>query len=178
MTIIGISGKPEVGKDHMAKMLAGHGYVRESLADRIRELTMQVTGLTMRQLREHPYKDEPVPEFNNKTPRELTIEMGASVETVFGPEIWNIMTDNVINEEGYDKVVIPDLRTPVQADWIKKQGGFLVRIECNSGPHKYDIENQLDKDNYPVKNWDFIVEKSMWFRDPVRTIQSIIYLLE
>tara|TARA_Y100001973_G_scaffold104152_1_gene173217 strand:- start:1085 stop:1609 length:525 start_codon:yes stop_codon:yes gene_type:complete len=159
---VGINGKPGTGKDTLADyFVKNFHFTKLSLADQIRNVTMAATGLSLDALRNHPEKDIPIEEFFNKTGRELTIEVGISIERLLGPSIWNNLLDKIIKKNNFSKIVVPDIRTQVQANWIKEHNGILIKIESNE-KSLYYIENQLN--NY--KHWDFIITKEEWFQGP------------
>lgn len=159
--LIGISGKPGSGKDTMAEMfIEKYGFIRLSLADQIRRVTIEATGLTMSTLRSHRYKDDPLENFNDKTPRQLTIEIGDAIESVLGCDIWTNLLQRKI-EDSDSHVVIPDIRTKQQAKWIHDIGGILVRIESVGDASFHPIENQLDD----FADWDAWISKDDWFKD-------------
>lgn len=141
--IIGLSGRPGCGKSTVAAALLRRGFVELALADRLRKVAMRVTGLSFEDLVEHPGKDTIVPEFG-KTPREITIEVGRAFDRFLGRDYLSNVIDSEMKKRNITEVVIPDIRTKAQAEWIKsKEDGILIRI---SSPEvsKYEIERELD----------------------------------
>lgn len=169
--VIGISGWPGCGKDTLASYFVRFcsRFTRCSLADLIREVAVVATGLSYKRLFEHPGKDEPVASFGNKTPRELTIEIGKGVEFALGYHIWHQRLEQKIYAEGLTNVVVPDIRTPFQAQWVKDHArGFLIRIESQRETYS-PIECMLD--NYG--DFDIVVSKDDWFEHPELIFERI-----
>lgn len=159
--IVGLSGKPGSRKDTLALAFIGHircklgiqgeslSYYRISLGDQIRRVAAAISGIGVPQLASHPFKDEYNVPWFNMTPRKLTIEAGKAIEGHFGVGIWEYMAERMMHaiQEVHCKdyaFICTDIRTPHQADWIKKHGGLLIRLDNGVGELPEPIENMLD----------------------------------
>ena len=146
--IIGISGKIGSGKDTFGELLAAQldGRVeRYALADKLRLITEIVSGIRMTTTHEvgKPFCNE----IRNYTQDQKNIiikqfdkTIGETLQLV-GTELFRNNYDNDIwvkslfNEELYDKldngkiIIIPDVRFVNEADYILKEGGYLIRLQ-------------------------------------------------
>ena len=169
--IIGISGKPGAGKDMLAAYFVKYcrRFSRCSLGDIIRELTSAITGLSYERLFQHPGKDMPVEEYRGLTPRELTIQVGKCVEFAFGFHIWHLRLEQKIHQQGLTNVVVPDIRTHFQAQWVKDhENGVLIRIEGGRATHS-PIECMLDRFN----DFDIVINEEEWWENPLLVFRKI-----
>lgn len=130
MVLIGLSGKARSGKDAVADTcVSAYGWRKFKLADPLKKITRDIFGLSMAHtdgdLKEKPLGPGAI------TPRELMIsvgKLGRSVE----PNFWvNRLRDDLLKtpQAQMGTYIIADVRFINEAEWIKKHGGFLVRLE-------------------------------------------------
>jgi hypothetical protein len=146
--IIGISGKIGSGKDTFAELLAEQlrGKVeRHALADKLRLIIETVSGIRMttthkankpfcNEIRNYTQdqKNIVIKQFN-KTIGEMLQLVGTDLfRDNYDSDFW---LKSLFNKELEDKmingkiVVVPDVRFVNEADYILKEGGFLIRLE-------------------------------------------------
>jgi hypothetical protein len=146
--IIGISGKIGSGKDTFAELLAEqlHGKVeRHALADKLRLITEIISGIRMTTTHEanKPFCNEIrnyTQDQKNIVIKQFDKTIGETLQLVgtdlfrdnYDTDIW---VKSFFNEELDTKlnngkiIVIPDVRFVNEADYILKEGGYLIRLE-------------------------------------------------
>jgi hypothetical protein len=146
--LIGISGKIASGKDTFAELLAEqlHGKVeRHALADKLRLITEIISGIRMTTTHEanKPFCNEIrnyTQDQKNIVIKQFDKTIGETLQLVgtdlfrdnYDTDIW---VKSFFNEELDTKlnngkiIVIPDVRFVNEADYILKEGGYLIRLE-------------------------------------------------
>jgi hypothetical protein len=129
MIVIGISGKRGAGKSLLSEYLSGFGYESISLASPIKYICRRDFSLTPEQT-DGVFKESPThykkADGTFWTPREIMIHVGQSYRFV-NPDFWiDRLYRSLDTSENYS---IPDVRFKNEADRIKGEGGFLVRLE-------------------------------------------------
>ena len=110
------------GKDTVADYLVEkHGFKKYALSKYIYEIAYNVFGIP----------------FGTKPPRELLHHIGESLRE-YDAMVWIKKTLQDINEEGYDKVVITDVRKGLEHFYLKEMGYNNVMVYC-------DIETALER---------------------------------
>lgn len=176
--IIGISGKPGSGKDFLANMFVNKArhFTRISLADSIRSVVQVVTGLSMDSMRSHPEKDKPLEKYNGRSARQLTIETASAIESVYGLEVWSAILERRIRDQGLANIIVPDIRTLQQAQWVLDQPkGMLIRLESpSSNKPEHPIECLLDHYNF----WSYVIHVSQFRQDSSAEFKKLCSTLE
>lgn len=174
MFILGISGKRGAGKDLLATILGYRGFKNYPFAGALKEKVRQELNLTKEQtdgkLKEEPTKllrVVPITPINGVetveasywTPRQMMIEYGKFYRQ-FDNLFWvkkvfaslKALPDNTL-------ITISDVRFKNEADYIKEQGGYLIRLQRNPKLNIYgadltdESETQLDE----YQGFDYVV---------------------
>jgi len=123
MKIIAITGYARSGKDTLADELVSELSplaVKVAIADRIKVklaalLDCNISEFALRELR-----DKPNSKFPHYTNRELLQWAGEFIRAKLGQDFWlKASLDPLRNYDG--TVVIPDVRLPFEADWLRSQ---------------------------------------------------------
>ncbi len=152
MILLAISGKRKSGKSFLADMLAnGFGFKHLSFAKTLKAKLRQDLGLSVHHT-DGALKEVPLPEYNNKTPRQLMIEFGGFYRTLdsmfWVKELKKELLSTPQAQTG--RYVIADLRFKNEANWVKEHGGKIVRLnrdESLTGPNIDDL-SETGLDNY------------------------------
>lgn len=172
MFILGISGKRGAGKDLLANILHYRGFRNYPFAGVLKDKVRQELQLTKEQtdgkLKESPtkflrrnYTNENGLEVAQSvwTPREIMIEYGKFYRG-FDPLFWvkkvfeslKVLPDTSL-------ITISDVRFKNEADYIKEQGGKLIRLERDPKLNIYKTElndpSETELDSY--QGFDYIV---------------------
>jgi hypothetical protein len=166
--IIGVSGKAGAGKDTAAKMLeviyANPEITFEDYCDKKYKNFVDVqtvhfadmlkeTAMTMCILGEDDvntqYGKKQTIEWLGITVRELLQKLGTCVRQGIDNLFWiKLLFANI---EGWDNVIIADVRFPEEVEAIKERGGIILRLERDgAGAGNHISETALDDYN----DWD------------------------
>lgn len=130
VTVIGMSGYAQSGKDTIGKMLSEVGFERASFADRIRESLYALDPKISEDERISDAVNEKGWELaKTSTPevRALLQRLGSEVgRDLLDENLWVTMTLRKV-EDGA-KVVVTDCRFPNEAEAIKRLGGEMWRV--------------------------------------------------
>lgn len=140
MAVIALAGQKRSGKDSAADALVSLGYTKFAFADAVRTCVAQLDpivghwrgyglvrlsdafaeGWTWETIKGSSYSDEV---------RRLLQHMGTEVgRTVLGEQCWVDVADKHIALRRSDNWVIPDCRFANEAQWVRRNGGIVVRI--------------------------------------------------
>ena len=165
MLLVGISGKRGSGKDLLASLLVErHGYCRLSFAEELKRRVREDFGLTKEQTDGSKKEDNTqyiksiIPPNAGPedtvvafmwTPRDIMIEYGQFFRK-FDPNYW---VNKVFKSAEGEKLCVSDVRFKNEADYIKKLGGIVVRLERKPelnvyGPNQIDDVSETDLDSY------------------------------
>lgn len=171
MFILGISGKRGAGKDLLANILHYRGFRNFPFAGALKEKVRQDFQLTKEQtdgkLKEVPTKlvrmpnspESTDPNHGFWTPRQIMIEYGQFFRQ-FDKDFWvRKVFESLKAQPDNSLITISDVRFKNEANYIKEQGGFLIRLERNPKLNMYgepiDDISEKDLDNYD--GFDYIV---------------------
>ena len=167
--IIGISGKAESGKDTAAKMLeviyGNPGISYEDFknknykgfvdiqtvhfADMLKETAMTMCILGEDDVNTQYGKKQTI-EWLGITVRELLQKLGTCVRQGIDNLFW--IKSLFANIEGWDNVIIADVRFPEEVQSIKERNGLIIRID-RSGAGAGDHISETALDDYT--DWDY-----------------------
>lgn len=127
MVLIGLIGYKNAGKDTLADYLVReHGFEKHAFADPVKEVCRIMFHLTPEQLTD-PEAKETVDERWGTTPRKMMQKVGTDmVRAQLGDDFWLRHMDARVQRK--EKVVVSDVRFPNEAEWVRQNGGVLVRI--------------------------------------------------
>jgi hypothetical protein len=144
--IIGIGFKKQSGKDEFFKIAARRfphvKIIRHAFADELKiyvwESFLRPFGISM-----NHYND---PEFYIKI-RPVIQSVGMFLRDLAGPDYWINKVSEKIRSDSIN--IITDVRLRNERDWVKSQGGTMIRINRKTELHDSHIsENDLDDDSY------------------------------
>lgn len=157
--IIGIIGRVGSGKDTTAKMLRNVlGGTIMKFATPLKEIISIITGCSIQDLENQSFKTQELPEYllNNKanitTYRQLLQFLGTELfKGYLDDDFWiKVNSNKILEEEKKSKIVyISDVRFQNELDFIRSNGGFVIKLERFSDtPISHSSENidQLEAD--------------------------------
>jgi hypothetical protein len=157
--LVGLVGRSGSGKDKFfSQVLAPLGYTRLSLADAVRVFSILLftrvyEGIekdTSSLLRVFPYLYQEMFSMN-KSPLARTIQQYVGTELVkrkFDRDYWIKVLDPLVRErtERGIKVAITDIRFPEEAEYIRNNGGLLIKITGSSRYSEGDLVADHDSE--------------------------------
>ena len=183
MTIIGITGRKQNGKDTIADNLLQYGFIKRSFADSLKEGSMKIFGFT----KEQGYGDlkEVIDEEWGVTPRQVLQfvgtdlfrgHMGELIEGL-GPGFWVkvIVTfyKRMLKDDPNAKLVVPDLRFPDEVDAIHDLGGIVIKVKrpgYDTSDDCHESELMIDK----IQNCEYFVDNDGSFEDLWKKVDKIM----
>ena len=140
--LIGLVGQAGVGKTTAADYLEqAHGFVQHALAEPLRTMLHALfaeLGLDYAHLYEPHMKHLPIPELGGVTARRLMQTLGTEWgRDLIAEDLWLRAADMILGMPTapvHDRLLITDVRFASEAEWLRKHGGHLVRIQRASAP--------------------------------------------
>lgn len=163
--IIGLTGKKGSGKTTCAEKFALHGFEVRSFANRLKEISTIITGISSEK-----FKETYLPEYDMNG-RQFLQFFGTNVCRNWDKEIWikalfrDYREDEMIAEIEYygnniqvtlppSNWVIDDVRFPNEVRTIHNYGGVVYRIwQPESTNDNHESETALDEFDLPVITW-------------------------
>ena len=136
--ILGLGVTAQVGKDTAAEYIEAHypGARRVGFADKLKQMAMLLFGLSHEQCYGPVEIKEKVDPRYNLTPREIMQGLGQKMREIH-KDIWIdtvfYTTIPELQEQGFDKFIVSDVRYPNEANKIKDRHGEVVKVERQAG---------------------------------------------
>jgi hypothetical protein len=130
--IIGITGKMMSGKDTFADgIIEKYPHVKKySFAKPMKDILINIFGFSESEVYTSGGKETMNP-FWDITPRKLLQILGTDMfRNVWRDDVWVKCAELYL--EQHRDVIIPDVRFDNEAQMIKRRGGFIVRIICDT----------------------------------------------
>lgn len=151
MKLIGLHGHAGAGKNTFAEEFHYASFFEYSFATPIKTVCMEVFGLSHMDFLDRNRKEELI-DFWNKSPRELAQYVGTEMfRNHFGSDIWiksleaRLIRDLYAREHENKKVIITDVRFQNEADWIIKQGGWIIHLTRPGHEGNVGIQGHLSE---------------------------------
>ena len=153
MAIIGISGKIGSGKSYTSRYIQNRlGYERKSFGYNVKKIVSFLTGVSMKTILSRKAKANFLPEWN-MTLGEMFQKVGTDcMRDNLHKDSWVIsMFAKYTPDQNW---VIDDVRFQNEADYIKKLGGIIIRLEGDPNDIRKDDtrdpnhESETSLDNY------------------------------
>ena len=151
--IIALTGRPGAGKDSIADVLAPQqGFARIAFADALRREVCEAWRIDLRMLTDRPTKELELPALAAgmcsdpafmrwvadggdsltapRSPR-WTLQRWASFKRQFTPDYFARIVERWIRRQlgsGWNRIVITDLRDPVEEAMLRRLGAKVVRV--------------------------------------------------
>ena len=191
--IIGFLGKKRSGKDTICDYLVNnYKFKKVAFADKIKEVAKILFDLNDEEL--FGYKKEKILDNYNITPRDFYQKFGTEIMQndiyKYLPKLekkipkklfWAVSTFNKINKmklEGNKNFCISDVRFKHEVDYIKKQGGIIIKILrkelVKNDKHKSECEiddinqNDISFVLYNDKNLEDLYEVMDYIMDIIK----------
>ena len=183
--IIGVVGFIGSGKGTAADILVEkHGFVKLSFADAVKDATAAIFGWQRSLLEGDTEESREFREKNDEwwankfgfkhfSPRLALQLMGTEAgRDVFHKDVWVYALERKM--EMYQNVVIADVRFPNEIMWMRRKGGFAVRVSRGADPEWYNTAIKANQDN----NTDLMAEYSVHYSEWAWAGQIMDYQLD
>jgi len=175
MKLIGITGKARSGKDTIAKHLwAEHEFTRIAFADPLKAAAKSIFGLTDAQTWGDTLKEVAIP-YWGMSPRQMFQLLGTeAVKGTFGPDTWvKRWTISYDLLKDTDHIVVPDVRTDLEAQAIRNLGGAIVKVVRNTSGLEGETAKHSSECGLTVAP-DFTIANNGAFADLYYHINTIV----
>lgn len=176
--LIGIVGFAGSGKGTLADILSDtYDFCKLSFADSVKDATSTIFGWPRNLLEGDTVKSREFRETKDDfwsarfgydvTPRLMLQKMGTEAgRDIFHNDLWIHTVERKIaykrEWEFEEDFVIPDVRFPNEIDFIKKSGGFIIKVVRGENPEWYDVALRANKLNKPELMSPYSVHYSEW----------------
>jgi len=166
VSLVGIVGQKGSGKDTTADFLVSrYGFVKQSFATPLKDVCRELFLLSDEQLN-HPEKKEAIDTRWGLSPRQMMQWMGTDVvRAQLGIDFWVRRMDMYHRTHSDQRLVVPDVRFENEAQWIRDNGGILIRVERTSvvpiDTHASEVEQTAIRTDMTIKNDSASIE-SYW----------------
>jgi len=166
---IGFCGKKGAGKDTAAEFFRDCKTCEIlSFAGPLKEASKHLFGLSDFQVN---VQKETVDEVLNKTPRKILQDLGTLLRNNYGEDVLIRALNARVEKLNSKYFIITDVRFENECEYIKNNGGFIIRIErpdlVNTDDHESEnrtIDKYVDKkiiNNGTIQNLHNEVKNSM-----------------
>lgn len=190
--IIGIAGKSQSGKDTTAMMInflrqypdvSFHTYWETDFpldwdnntivhyADLLKDVSETMLSLPRFTLQSQIGKSSTIEWLDGMTCREFLQKLGTAVRNEVHPDFWVRALINRRLRNNEKLTIVPDVRFPNEAEAIKNNGGFLIRME-REGAGAGDHISETALDNYT--GWDLVIDNNDTLEALYKTIQNLL----
>ena len=122
--LIGLAGYARSGKDTVGDLLCTeHGFERTAIADPLKAILLTVDPVARRQVNNFGWD---AAKATGSTRHQLQM-LGQALSEQFGKDF--LIYHALYAYAPDHRLVVTDIRTPVEADVIRSQGGFVVRVD-------------------------------------------------
>ena len=160
MKLIGLTGKARSGKDTVADRMVwqcGDELMTYAFADPIKDMLFTLLGPAYAEAAEHK---ELATNWTGKSLRELCQTLGTEWgRNLIDQNIWLKRAGREYQKNkdlGYQAMVITDVRTANEAQWIRDRGGILIQLnrESREQVRPHESENGICKSlvNHQINN--------------------------
>lgn len=156
--LIGLVGKKGSGKDTVADFLIDRfNFMKIAFADPLKKVLQVLFLLEDRQLHDPKYK-EMVDDRWGMSPRQMMQMMGTDiVRAKFGEDFWLKHMDYTLKQHETKFIVISDVRFKNEAEWVRNNGGILIRLRTETDnltldTHQSECELDEISTDYEILN--------------------------
>lgn len=107
------------------------------------------------------------------TAREFLQYFGTDIMRKMWEPIWCQNTVNRIATEQSQLAIVADVRFPNEVDFIKDNGGIVIKLNRDLFEDEHASETQLDTENYNQKNFSYVVDNQGEGKT-IERLQSVI----
>lgn len=157
---IGITGVAGSGKDTFAKYLSEHlgewkgdyDWTIETIhfADALKDAVSLLLGVSRDCLDNRVFKESMCP-LLGKTYRQVMQEFGMYARNSFGDDFWvkrlekEIENIAAFDNECVETIIIPDVRFPNEAAFIREKDGILIKVIRPDNPDAIDSSHESER---------------------------------
>lgn len=187
------------GKDEVSQYLKSKGFTSIALADPIKRFAMNTWGFSKEQLWGASNLRNLVDKRYNLSVRDVLQQIGTDIARKLDKDVWARYTINIakkLNNNYFTRykpeiglytsfpkfrkgVIISDLRFCNEFDFIKSNGGTMLRVIRNIDkvPEISDHESERDILSIPTNEFDIVIENNGTIEDLHKKINEVFFYL-
>jgi cytidylate kinase len=142
MLLLGLSGKARSGKTFVANALAEQrGFIHLAFASALKEDCKSLFQFSEEQVNGKLKESTDI--FVGKSPRQVMIEYGKALRAIQEDHWINRLRTHLLGvpQAQAHNYVISDVRFPNEANWIRRHGGFVVRLERSIEQRGFELKD-------------------------------------
>lgn len=176
MQLVALTGKARTGKSTIADYLTeAHDFTQVSFAFPLKQSIMNMFSLDSKVLESSDSKETVLP-WLGKSPRELMQTLGTEWgRDLVHPNIWIILAERKVEEikakNRHKGIVLTDVRFENEADWAKRQGFHLWRVNKQDAQ---PISSHPSESGVAVSNFDVFINNNEGLSDLYMTVDSLL----
>jgi hypothetical protein len=165
--LIALTGRARSGKDTAGQFFCStYGFTQYAFADPIRAGLRAALGLTDWHFNEG--KEIVIPEYG-KSPRQLMQLFGTDFgRKMVHPDVWFVPAEEIVRST--KNLVITDCRFDNEAAWVRKNGGYVIRITRDNAPQ---VSAHVSEDGVSEELIDFKVKNNGTLEDLCGSLGSV-----
>ena len=169
--VIGITGRARSGKDTVAEMiLADIGGYRYSLADPIRAMLKAGLGIDMADSYWIEHKEDPVPAFGGKSPRQMLQWLGTEWgRDLVDRNLWVTLAIQKLINSGRG-MIVPDVRFENEGSWVRRHG-ILIHVVRRAVSA---VAAHVSEDGVTIEPADYIIANDGSLEDLQLAVREIL----
>lgn len=145
-----------------------YNFELKSFASNVKEIASLLIGReNIESWEKSEFKDSINPIFNI-TNREILQKIGEGLRKEINPDVWIKALFSTYTEKS--NWIITDVRYKNEADYIKEKGGYLIRVNRDTG-YNDNHPSEIDLDNY--SKFDFIIDNNDSEMELVKKVTEI-----
>jgi hypothetical protein len=170
--LLGLTGPARSGKDTAAAfLLAMTGGYRYAFADPIRAMLKAGLGIDMTDEYWIPRKEDPIPAFGNKSPRQMMQWLGTEWgRQLVDENLWLTLATDRLMSKG-PGMIVTDCRFENEAAWIRRYGGRIIHLRRNAAQ---PVHGHLSEGGVQEGENDFVVHNNGTLEDLQERLREIV----
>ena len=180
--VIGLHGVAKSGKSTAAAILKMYGYVEIPLAAPLKRSIAAIFHIPVESLEEQGFKESVAP-IGGIPWRKYLQGLGAEgFGRALDPEYWIRLNQFSVRKALSDKhvagVVIPDIRFSNEAEYVRREGGLVLKIERLNGERlRGDLASHPSEQGIPEHLVDLVIKNIGTIQDLEKKMLSSINFL-
>jgi len=179
MIIIGISGKIGSGKDTVTnsiiKNFKEYKFKNKKFAHYVKKICALLTGINLKVLTNRQTKEKYLEDWGMTVGRMFQLIGTESIRNNLHPDAWILTL--VANSKGQN-VIISDVRFKNEANYIKNNGGILIRLEGDPkeirGKDGRDLNHISETDLDDYEDFDIIWNN----KPPIENLKNLMKIIK
>lgn len=173
--VLGFVGKARSGKDTVAKMLVKKHFKVFAFADKGKEIMKDLYDLSDEQV--FGSLKEVVDVRYGLTPRYMMQYWMTTGCRELDQNVWVRHLENSINSSGWPLVIVTDVRRKNEAEFIKRVGGYLVKVTRAGAAAAGGINNHVSETELDEIGCDFELQNNSSLEELEEAVSKLFLMV-